>query len=124
MIAWDRRIVMHHHPNTTTPDGEIQDNAGPSNHSAPIVDTIRKFEGELQTKTQSSWSLNLEDKVDLKRAEITPSLESARVLTTDPLFPYRFVPLVPDDIAKIDYQLSISTIDDRLREKLTVDSQL
>ncbi|RZR83608.1 hypothetical protein BHM03_00010265 [Ensete ventricosum] len=37
MIAWDRRIVKHHCPDTTTPDGEIQDNAGLSDHNAPII---------------------------------------------------------------------------------------
>ncbi|RZS09014.1 hypothetical protein BHM03_00040047 [Ensete ventricosum] len=66
MITWDRRIVMHHRLNTTTPDGEIQDNTGPSDHIAPTVDTIRKLQGELQIETQSS-SLSLEDKADLKR---------------------------------------------------------
>ncbi|RZS13721.1 hypothetical protein BHM03_00045344 [Ensete ventricosum] len=68
MIAWDRRIAMHHRPNTTTTDGQIQDNAGPQDHCAPTVDTTRKLQEELQTRTQSSWSLNLEDKADLKRA--------------------------------------------------------
>ncbi|RWW53383.1 hypothetical protein BHE74_00040137 [Ensete ventricosum] len=68
MIAWDRRIAMHHRPNTTTTDGQIQDNVGPQDHCAPTVDTTRKLQEELQTRTQSSWSLNLEDKADLKRA--------------------------------------------------------
>ncbi|RWW24023.1 hypothetical protein GW17_00011707 [Ensete ventricosum] len=70
MIAWDRRIVMHHRPNTTTPDGKIQDNAGPSDHSTPTVDTTRKLQGELQIETQSSWSLSLEDKAYLKRTDL------------------------------------------------------
>ncbi|RWV96838.1 hypothetical protein BHE74_00020913 [Ensete ventricosum] len=68
MIAWDRRIVMHHRPNTTTPDREIQDNAGPSDQSAPTVDTTRKLQGELQIETQSSWNHSVEDKADLKMA--------------------------------------------------------
>ncbi|RZS12738.1 hypothetical protein BHM03_00044227 [Ensete ventricosum] len=59
---------MHHHPDATTPDGEIQDNTGPLDHSAPTVDTTRKLQGELQIKTQSSWSLSLVNKADLKRA--------------------------------------------------------
>ncbi|RRT45415.1 hypothetical protein B296_00023601 [Ensete ventricosum] len=66
MIVWDRRIVMHHRPDTTSPDGEIQDNAGLPKHGAPFVDTMRKLQEELQTKTQRSWSLNLEDKANLK----------------------------------------------------------
>ncbi|RWW36433.1 hypothetical protein BHE74_00058547 [Ensete ventricosum] len=68
MIAWDHRIVMHHRPDTTTHDGEIHDNAEPSDHSAPTVDTTRKLQGELHIKTQSSWRLSLEHKADLKRA--------------------------------------------------------
>ncbi|RWW06309.1 hypothetical protein GW17_00030371 [Ensete ventricosum] len=59
---------MHHRPDITTPDGEIQDNAEPLDHSVPTIDTTRKLQGELQIKTQSSWSLSLEDKTDLKRA--------------------------------------------------------
>ncbi|RZS06176.1 hypothetical protein BHM03_00036795 [Ensete ventricosum] len=68
MIAWDRKIAMHHRPDTTTTDGEIQDNVGPQDHGALTVDTTSKLQEELQTRTQSSWSHNLGDKVDLKRA--------------------------------------------------------
>ncbi|RRT38387.1 hypothetical protein B296_00041073 [Ensete ventricosum] len=68
IIVWDRKIVMHHRPCTTTPDGEIQDNAGSSDHSAPTMDTTRKLQGEQKTRTRRSWSLSLEDKADLKRA--------------------------------------------------------
>ncbi|RRT46037.1 hypothetical protein B296_00027213 [Ensete ventricosum] len=57
MITWDR----------TTPDGEIQDNAGLLDYNVPIVDTTRKLEGELQIKTQSSLSLSLEDKANFER---------------------------------------------------------
>ncbi|RWV97289.1 hypothetical protein BHE74_00033972 [Ensete ventricosum] len=39
MIAWDRKIAMHHRPDTTTTDGEIQDNVGPQDHGALTVDT-------------------------------------------------------------------------------------
>ncbi|RRT32060.1 hypothetical protein B296_00042663 [Ensete ventricosum] len=102
MIARDCRIMMHHHLDTTIPDGEIQDNAGQPDHGAPTVEIMRKLQEELQTRTQRSWSLNLEDKANLKRAgllgpqlKITPSLESARVLTkvfhTDLYRPYRAV---------------------------------
>ncbi|RRT56773.1 hypothetical protein B296_00022149 [Ensete ventricosum] len=47
MIAWDRKIAMHHRPDSTTTDGEIQDNVGPQDHGAPTVDTTRKLQEEL-----------------------------------------------------------------------------
>ncbi|RWW01572.1 hypothetical protein GW17_00035384 [Ensete ventricosum] len=65
---------MHHHLDTSTTDREIQDNAGLQDHSAPIVDTTRKLQEELSTKTQSSWSFNLEDKADLKSDESVRTL--------------------------------------------------
>ncbi|RWW65310.1 hypothetical protein BHE74_00027384 [Ensete ventricosum] len=68
MITWDRRIAMHHHPNTTTTNGDIQDNARSQDYGAPTADTTMKLQEELQTMTQSSSSLSLEDKADLKRA--------------------------------------------------------
>ncbi|RZS10723.1 hypothetical protein BHM03_00041995 [Ensete ventricosum] len=63
----NKRIIMHHRPDTTTIDGEMQDNVGPLDHDTPTVDTTRKLQEELQTRTQSSLSLSLEDKADLKR---------------------------------------------------------
>ncbi|RWV82184.1 hypothetical protein BHE74_00038879 [Ensete ventricosum] len=58
---------MHNHLDTTTPNGGIQDNAGLPDHGAPTIEITRKLQEEVQTGTQRSWSLSLEDKVDLKR---------------------------------------------------------
>ncbi|RWW39318.1 hypothetical protein BHE74_00055367 [Ensete ventricosum] len=91
MIARDCRIMMHHHLDTTILDGEIQDNAGQSDHGAPTVEITRKLQEELQTRTQRSWSLNLEDKADLKRAGLDhPKL---RILAdSNQGFLYRSIP--------------------------------
>ncbi|RWV94381.1 hypothetical protein BHE74_00010199 [Ensete ventricosum] len=66
IITWDHRIMIDHYLNTTTT--EIQDNARSQDHGVSTVDTTRKLQEELQTKTQSLWSLSLKDKADLKRA--------------------------------------------------------
>ncbi|RWW19239.1 hypothetical protein GW17_00016724 [Ensete ventricosum] len=50
-------------------------NAGPQDHGAPTVDTTRKPQEELQTRTQSSWSLNLKDKADSKRTGLKIACE-------------------------------------------------
>ncbi|RRT66889.1 hypothetical protein B296_00023662 [Ensete ventricosum] len=52
MIAWDRGIATHHHPDTTT-------NAGLQEHGAPSIGATGKPHKELQIRTQSHGVLTM-----------------------------------------------------------------